>query len=343
MATFSIPNEASASYTDQAELDSMDLQILANAVYGTGVYSGCLVTAQGTPDGTVAVSSGSYRIAGSTKTCAGGNVTVTSGSANPDGTTATAADANYYRYDLIVANASSQLGVLHGTVPAPSWPDYNVNPVFPTVTSAYAVLAAVLIPPTASAITTIASTAIVAKNVAIHVDASHDQAHALSGANHTGDVATTQMPQLSAWSIYHNATSSTADPTTASVLYTRAEFAKAGVLTTGAGTFRWYNDTGRTLTFSAVRLSLGTAPTGTSSTPIATATFVIDVNKAGTTIFTTQSTRPTIIPATNANTGLFTAFDVTTIADASYLTVDVDFVGSTVPGSDLVVQIWMKG
>jgi hypothetical protein len=134
----------------------------------------------------VAVSSGSYRIQGSTKTCAGGTVSVISGSANPDGTTATAADTNYYRYDLIVANSSSQLGVLHGTVPAPAWPDYSVNPVFPTVTSAYAVLAAILIPPTASGITTLASTTIVPKNLAISADASHDAAHSLTGSNHTG-------------------------------------------------------------------------------------------------------------------------------------------------------------
>jgi hypothetical protein len=144
------------------------------------------VTAQASPDGTVAVSSGSYRIGGSTKTCAGGTVSVISGSANPDGSTSSAADANYYRYDLIVADSSSHLGVLHGTVPAPAWPDYSVNPVFPTVTVAYAVLAAILIPPTASGITTLASTTIVPKNLAISADAFHDQAHSLTGTNHTG-------------------------------------------------------------------------------------------------------------------------------------------------------------
>jgi hypothetical protein len=342
---YTVPNEASASYTDQSEIDAIDLKILSGLGVGSGVLTGCVVSAQGSPDDTVAVSAGTARINGSAVTCAGGNVNVMSGSANPDGSTSSAANATYYRYDLIVLDTSDHLGVIHGVVPTPAWPDYSVNPVFPDYTiTTQVVLAAILIPPTAASITGIASGQIVSKGVTTKANAFHDQAHALSsGTSHTGDLALSQMTQLSAWSVYHNATSSTADPTAATVLFTRADFAKVGVQTTGTGTFRWYNDTGRTLTFHSVRLSLGTAPTGTTSTPIATATFVIDVNKAGTTIFTTQSTRPTIIPATDANTAIFTAFDVTTIATASYLTVDVDFIGSTVPGSDLVVTVLMKG
>jgi hypothetical protein len=342
---FTVPNEASASYTDQSEIDAIDLKILSGLGIGSGVLTGCVVTAQGSPDDTVAVSAGTARINGSNVTCAGGTVNVISGSANPDGSTTTAANASYYRYDLIVLDTSDHLGVIHGTVPAPAWPDYSVNPVFPDYTiTTQVVLAAVLIPPTAASITGIASSQIVSKGVTTKANAFHDQAHALSsGTSHTGDLVTTQMPQLSAWSFYHNPTSSTADPTTTSVLYTPAVFAKAGALTTGTGTFRWYNDTGRTLTFSSVRLSLGTAPTGAVATPVTNATFVIDVNKAGTTIFTTQSARPTIVPATDANTGLFTSFAVTTIANASYLTVDIDYVGSTVAGSDLVVQVLMVG
>ena len=216
------------------------------------------------------------------------------------------------------------------------FPDYTITTQI--------VLAAILIPPTSASITGIASSQIISKAVTTKANAFHDQAHAISSStSHTGDLLTTQFPTLSAFAAYANPTSSSGDPVTTYVPFTLATFAKAGTLTTGTGTFRWYNDTGRTLTFHSVRLSLGTAPTGTSSTPIATATFVIDVNKAGTTIFTTQSTRPTIIPATDANAGLFTAFDVTTIATASYLTVDIDFVGSTIAGADLVVQILMKG
>jgi hypothetical protein len=100
--------------------------------------------------------------------------------------------------------------------------------------------------------------------------------------------------------------------------------------------FRWYNDTGRTLTFTAARASVTTAPTG--------ATILVDVNVNGTTCFvaTSQANRPTI--AISGNTNKTTTFDsITTIADGSYLTVDIDQVGSTIAGSDLTVVIWMKG
>jgi hypothetical protein len=50
--------------------------------------------------------------------------------------------------------------------------------------------------------------------------------------------------------------------------------------------FRVYNDTGEDLTVTGVRASVGTAPTG--------ATLIVDVNLAGTTIFTTQASRPAI-------------------------------------------------
>jgi hypothetical protein len=338
MATFSVPNEASASYTDQAELDAMDLQIIVNGFAGTGVYSGCLVTAQGSPDDTVAVSSGSYRIGGSTKTCAGGTVNVISGSANPDGSTTSAANASYYRYDLIVANSSSQLGVLHGTVPAPAWPDYNVNPVFPTVTTSYAVLAAILIPPTAASISGISSSQIIPKNLALSVDALHDQAHSISGANHTGDVATTQMPQLSAWSTYMNATSSTADPTTAIIPYTQVLFAKQGVVavTTEGDTpppFRWYNRTGRTLTFHSASANATIGPSG--------ATMTIDVNVDGTTIMT--GTKVVLADSTGAaGTVTQTTFSTATVADGHYVSVNVDSTGGGAV-QNLLVTLMLKG
>ncbi len=107
-------------------------------------------------------------------------------------------------------------------------------------------------------------------------------------------------------------------------------FSRSGTLATTTGTFRIYNDTGSTLTIKAVRASVGTAPTGAS--------VIVDVNKDGTTIFTTQSNRPTIAASGNTS-GKVTNMDVTTIADGSYFTVDIDQVGSTVAGSDLVVQI----
>jgi hypothetical protein len=102
-----------------------------------------------------------------------------------------------------------------------------------------------------------------------------------------------------------------------------------GDLTVGAQGARMYNDTGRTLTLTAVRASVGTAPTGAS--------ILVDVNKNGTTIFTTQGNRPAI--AASAFTSGKMTPDVTTLVDGDYLTIDVDQVGSTITGSYLTVQI----
>jgi hypothetical protein len=106
-------------------------------------------------------------------------------------------------------------------------------------------------------------------------------------------------------------------------------FGVSGAVTTRTGAQRIYNDSGRTRTIVAVRASAGTAPTGAS--------LICDVNKGGTTIFGTQSARPTIAVSTNTNKT--TGHTVTTWADGEYLTVDVDQIGSTVAGSDLSVTI----
>jgi hypothetical protein len=76
-----------------------------------------------------------------------------------------------------------------------------------------------------------------------------------------------------------------------------------------------------------VRAVVGTAPTGAS--------LLVDVNRDGTTVFTTQSARPTITTGTNTSTTTVPA--VTAVSTTQYLTVDIDQVGSTVPGSDLSV------
>lgn len=103
-----------------------------------------------------------------------------------------------------------------------------------------------------------------------------------------------------------------------------------GTVATGVGTKRWYNDTGQTLTIRSVRVTADTAPTGSAIT--------IDVNKNGTTIFTTQANRPTIA-ATGHTSGKVTNMDVTTLADGDYVTFDVDAVGSTIAGSNLTVHV----
>ena len=110
-------------------------------------------------------------------------------------------------------------------------------------------------------------------------------------------------------------------------------YSYGGTLALAVGTFRLYNDSGNTWTIQNVRASVGTAPTGAS--------VIIDINVDGTTIFSTQANRPTIAVSTNTS-GLVSNMNTTTVANGSYLTVDIDQVGSTVAGSDLTVQIGVK-
>lgn len=104
-------------------------------------------------------------------------------------------------------------------------------------------------------------------------------------------------------------------------------FDQSGVLSVTAGTGR--------LTFPAAVTILGvvaavnTAPVG--------AAILADVNKNGTTIFTTQANRPSIAAAGFASTTATP--DVTAFAAGDYMTVDIDQVGSTTPGNDLTVTI----
>jgi hypothetical protein len=105
-------------------------------------------------------------------------------------------------------------------------------------------------------------------------------------------------------------------------------YSKQGALTVTTGTFRLPID--GTYTIVGTRLMVGTAPTGAS--------LIIDVNKNGTTIYTTQGNRPTIAASANAG-GPGSAPDVTSLAAGDYLTVDVDQIGSGTAGSDLTVVV----
>src|SRR3990167_5402956 len=72
-----------------------------------------------------------------------------------------------------------------------------------------------------------------------------------------------------------------------------------------------------------------TAPTGTN--------IIIDINKNGTTIWTTQNNRLNIVVASNS--GIQTLFDVTALSPGDRLTVDIDQVGSTVAGQDITIVL----
>jgi hypothetical protein len=81
-----------------------------------------------------------------------------------------------------------------------------------------------------------------------------------------------------------------------------------------------------------VRARLDTAPTG--------ATAILDVNKNGTTMFTTQGSRPTIAISGNDSTVLLP--DVVAFVAGDRLSYDIDQVGSGVAGSDLTVALLVK-
>lgn len=84
------------------------------------------------------------------------------------------------------------------------------------------------------------------------------------------------------------------------------------------------------LTVSLVKIYADTAPTG--------AAIIVDINKNGTTIFTTQGNRPEIsINGHSADSG---APDVVSLVAGDRLSVDIDQVGSNeAGGSDLLVVV----
>ena len=123
---FTLPNAATAAFTPQAEPDSVDIDILVAAISGQGVVSGCAVTAQGSPDMTVAVAAGVIQTGGVRYAVSSGNVTIT------------AADGTNPRFDLIVADSAGAKQRRGGTAAA--------SPIFPTPTAGDVVLAAVYVP-----------------------------------------------------------------------------------------------------------------------------------------------------------------------------------------------------
>lgn len=137
---FRIPNEASATFEIQSEIDSQDIAILSYGMADTGAISG----------GTVVPNSGMQ-------------LTVTAGVVGINGTsytyssgtpTLSAADANFGRFDLVYVTTSATILVNTGTAAA--------NPVYPTVSNSHAVLAAVYVP---AGLTTVTSGHIVDKRV----------------------------------------------------------------------------------------------------------------------------------------------------------------------------------
>jgi len=113
--------------------------------------------------------------------------------------------------------------------------------------------------------------------------------------------------------------------------YQTALFSRAGTLlvVTGSGVYPVTANG----TIRSIRAAVGTASTGAS--------IICDVNKNGTTIFTTQANRPTIAANSTSTSGAATP-DITSVSAGDILSVDIDQVGSTTPGSDLTIVISIK-
>jgi EAL domain-containing protein (putative c-di-GMP-specific phosphodiesterase class I) len=105
----------------------------------------------------------------------------------------------------------------------------------------------------------------------------------------------------------------------------------AGNLAIGSNPFRIYNLYNTYQHITKVFLSVSEAPTDAS--------IIVDVNINGVSIFTDQGHRPSI--ATSQETGYIDLVvgDTQTWSDGDYITIDVDQVGSTVPGANLAVHI----
>lgn len=116
--------------------------------------------------------------------------------------------------------------------------------------------------------------------------------------------------------------------TAKTLTFSLTSFYKSGTLTVATGTQRLPVD--GTYTIVGTRLMVGTAPVG--------ADIIIDVNKNGSTIYTTQANRPTITAGQNAG-GPGNTPDVTALSAGDYISIDVDQVGSSTAGSDLTVAV----
>lgn len=107
-----------------------------------------------------------------------------------------------------------------------------------------------------------------------------------------------------------------------------------GTLAVGAGTFHFPFPFAVTLLGAHMRVT--TSPTGAS--------LIVDINKgvngggAPTTIYSTQANRLTVAAAGKTSGAIVTP-DVTAMAQFDYLTFDIDQVGSTVAGADVIIVV----
>lgn len=107
-------------------------------------------------------------------------------------------------------------------------------------------------------------------------------------------------------------------------------FTMPGTMTVEVGAARMYVE--GTYMIISMRASVGGAPTG--------ATAIVDVKVNGSSILNkVASDHRLVVPAGGFTSGRGDISAVPLLKDGDYLTVDVNQVGTTVPGSDLIVNI----
>jgi hypothetical protein len=115
---FTIPNEADVAITDLAEPDRVDIDILVEGIKRNGVVSGGTVSAQVTPDDTVAITAVTFEYNGRRYSIAGGN--------SPS-MPANGASPMFY---LVCATTGGTFSVVPGTAASqPSFPPLPGNAV----------------------------------------------------------------------------------------------------------------------------------------------------------------------------------------------------------------------
>lgn len=127
---FIVPNLPDAAYFDQSEPDAGDFRALGERA--TGVLTGCLVAAQGTPALAVDCAAGTYLINGTPYSKSSGSVTIVAGESNA-------------RFDLICGDTNGVTVVIKGTA--------SSNPSFPVADPlSYCLFSAVYVRQSVSAV-----------------------------------------------------------------------------------------------------------------------------------------------------------------------------------------------
>ncbi len=298
-----------------ADLSNIAVNLLAKGIVGVNHYK---VEAQETPDMTVKVNTGKCYVANPLGSMvyvsdldANANVTIASNSSgNPR------IDAIVIKLDLGVTpnnyadNVASLVAVQGTPAASPSAPtDEEIQTAIGSGNPFYR-LANVTVANGASSIT----------NVDISDQRSGVQLKLLSGYFRF-NISTSKLQFSHDGTNYKDVGAGTATPT----------FTVIGTLTVGTDVAPLIIAP-FALTIKKAFARVKTAPTGAS--------IIVDINKNGSTIWSTQSNRLTI--AATANSASQTYFDTTSIAEGDYLTLDVDQVGSTVAGADLTVELYCE-